>query len=387
MLNALIDHNADLKKLSNEGYELGISQAYLLVYNVPFVNSAKEVKRGTLVSTLALAGDKTVKPDTHVAYFVGECPCNVDATKLNIVIETRKQVLGTVEIDHTLSAKADYQDYYEKISRYVDILNATVEDFDETITAKTFEVVEPAEDDSVFHYADTNSTRARINPISDKLKEQKIAIIGLGGTGSYALDLIAKTPVREIHLFDADNFLNHNAFRAPGATPKSKFYEHLKKTEYFQEVYSNMHKFIFSHPYNVDRSNIQELRDMSFVFICMDSGPVKRDIFSFLEENKIAFINTGLSLEDIDGSLKGQVRVTTSTTEKRNHVVDRVSFQDAKDNVYDQNIQIADLNALNATLAVIKWKKLFGFYKDLDREFYTTYVTYFNEIINDDLPS
>jgi hypothetical protein len=387
MLNALIDHNPDLKRLHDEGYSLEISGSHLLVHEIPFANAANEVKRGTIVTTLTLAGDSTVKPDNHVAYFIGDAPCNVNGTPLNIIISSGKVTLGNVIGDHTLSAKADYQDYYEKIARYNNILSAPAENFDETITAKTFQVVEPSEEDSVFHYADTNSTRAHINPITDKLKEQKIAIIGLGGTGSYVLDLIAKTPVREIHLFDEDPFLNHNAFRAPGATPKERFYEHLQKTEYFKEIYANMHKAIFSHPYNISKDNVHELADMTCVFICMDSGPVKKDIFSFLDEKQIIFINTGLSLEEIDGSLKGQVRVTTSTPEKREHVWDRVSLNDAKDNIYDQNIQVADLNSLNATLAVIKWKKLLGFYKDLDREFYTSYVIYFNETINDDLPA
>lgn len=54
--------------------------------------------------------------------------------------------------------------------------------------------------------------RANINFINDKFKGMRIGIIGLGGTGSY-LDLVAKTPVDEILLFDDDEFLLHNAFR------------------------------------------------------------------------------------------------------------------------------------------------------------------------------
>jgi hypothetical protein len=34
----------------------------------------------------------------------------------------------------------------------------------------------------------------------------------------------------------------------------------------------------------------------------------------------------------------------------------------------------ADLNALNAALAVIKWKKLACFYQDLDHEHHSTYT-------------
>ena len=57
--------------------------------------------------------------------------------------------------------------------------------------------------------------RAGISDLNAMLRGQKIAIVGLGGTGSYILDLIAKTEVSEIHLIDADEFVNHNAFRAP----------------------------------------------------------------------------------------------------------------------------------------------------------------------------
>ena len=68
-----------------------------------------------------------------------------------------------------------------------------------------------------FRYMDTASGRAGIGAISEQLATGPVAIVGLGGTGSYILDLVAKTPVREIHLFDGDRFGQHNAFRSPGA--------------------------------------------------------------------------------------------------------------------------------------------------------------------------
>jgi len=39
-----------------------------------------------------------------------------------------------------------------------------------------------------------------------------------------------------------------------------------------------------------------------------------------------------------------------------------------------KNIQVADLNCLNATLAVIRWKKMCGFYFDLKHERYSSYT-------------
>lgn len=52
-------------------------------------------------------------------------------------------------------------------------------------------------------------------------------------------------------------------------------------------------------------------------------------------------------------------------------------------NEYNQNIQIADLNALNAALAVIKWKKMCGFYLDLENEYHCTYTIDGNKIDNE----
>lgn len=51
---------------------------------------------------------------------------------------------------------------------------------------------------------------------------------------------------------------------------------------------------------------------------------------------------------------------------------------------YAQNIQIADLNALNAALAVIKWKKLCGFYQDFEHEHHSTYTSDGNAMTNED---
>ena len=55
------------------------------------------------------------------------------------------------------------------------------------------------------------------------------------------------------------------------------------------------------------------------------------------------------------------------------------------DDEYDRNIQIADLNALNAMLAVIRWKKLYGFYADTGREHCSALVVERNKIFNDDI--
>ena len=54
---------------------------------------------------------------------------------------------------------------------------------------------------------------------------------------------------------------------------------------------------------------------------------------------------------------------------------------------YERNIQLAELNALNAALAVIKWKKIRGIYQDLVQEGDCGYVLDGNRIVNRDTMS
>lgn len=83
-----------------------------------------------------------------------------------------------------------------------------------------------------------------------------------------------------------------------------------------------------------------------------------------------------MGLELVDGTLGGILRVTASTPDERDHVRHRVSFDGGgADDIYSSNIQVADLNALNAVLAVLKWKKIRGFYRDLEREHHSSYTT------------
>ena len=91
-----------------------------------------------------------------------------------------------------------------------------------------------------------------------------------------------------------------------------------------------------------------------------------------------------MGVELVETSLRGVLRVTTSTPQKRDHFRGRVSFAEAANDDYERNIQIADLNAMNAALAVIKWKKLFAFYFDHLNEHHTTYAVTSNNLVDED---
>lgn len=391
MSQQLINRNHDLKRLRDDGYEIDIVSGHLVMRNVPYVNAKKQVLYGTLVSELSLSGDVTVAPQTHVINFAGEYPCDADGKKLEKIVNsenTAKLAEGlTVNYSFSSKPKAGYKDYYDKMTTYEKILSGSAQAVDPSASAKNLAVVASSKVDSPFQYIDTASSRAEIGVVSNKLKMRKVAIIGLGGTGSYVLDLIAKTPITELHLFDGDWFYQHNAFRVPGAASLEILRQRLKKVDYMHGIYSQMHRGIIPHPYRVTLENIEELSEMDFVFICIDDGPSRKMIIRKLEEFGIAFIDVGMGIYLIDEKLGGQVRITSSTDMMRNHVHDkeRIPFgAEDGNNEYNKNIQIADLNCLNATLAVIKWKKLLTFYHDFGHEHHSVYTIDGNKITNDD---
>lgn len=391
MSQQLINRSPDLKKLQDDGYEIAIKAGHLAIPNVPYVNSKGQVRLGTLVSQLDLAGDVTAKPGTHVTMFAGGHPCDAHGRELEKIKNTssRQEIYDDLVVDHVFSAKpaGGYADYHEKMTTYIAIISSPAKSIDPNVTATTRRVVESSDENSVFNYLDTASSRAGISYVSQKLELNNVTILGLGGSGAYVLDLVAKTPVRNIHTFDGDVFLQHNAFRGPGAPTIDKLRQVPMKVDYWADQYAPMRKGIITYPYNIDESNVDELREMDFVFLCIDGGKAKRPIIEKLEEFGIPFIDVGMGVELVDNQLHGIVRVTTSTPDKREHVRDKKRIGltgNGEDDVYSRNIQIADLNALNAAFAVVRWKKLMGFYRDLEEEHFSAYTLDGNHITNED---
>lgn len=384
-----INRSPDLKRLRDEGFEIEVKGGYLIVHHIPYVNSKKEVKFGKLISTLSLNNDVTIKPDNHVISFMGEYPCNNDGSIITAIQHSGQQnqaLFDGIIINFSFSNKppSGYNNYYDKVTRYAEIISAPAKSIDKTVTSKTFKVIVDSEDETVFNYIDSNSSRANIYQLHSKFKGQRIAIIGLGGTGSYILDFVAKTPVDEILLFDADEFLQHNAFRAPGAASIESLNKRLKKVHYFTEIYSRIRKGIIPYAENVTEENIELLKGLSYVFICIDSNSAKNQIISKLRNYGVTFFDVGLGVNVADENLIGTLRVTTGTPSKYDHIPNRIGIGTLEDNEYASNIQIADLNAFNALMAVIKWKKLSGFYQDLKQEFNSTYTINTSQLINED---
>ena len=211
-----------------------------------------------------------------------------------------------------------------------------------------------------------------------------MVIVGLGGTGGYILDLLAKTPILNIHLYDGDVLGTHNAFRSPGAAAVDQLRAGMKKVDYYAATYAAMRRQIHAHPVNVTAENVDGLVGADFVFLAMDSGPAKQTIIDALIEAAVPFIDTGVGVSDDPDGIAGQIRVTSSSPGQSEHIardglISTVAGDDAE---YDTNLQVAELNMAAAVQAVIRFKKMLGFYADVEREMHSVYRVDANETYN-----
>lgn len=392
MSQKLISRNPDLKRLQDDGYEVEVRNGYLVLHSVPYVNSRREVALGVVVTDLTLNAEQTQRPAEHQVWFAGDYPCNQDGSAISAISHTTgDQILGEgLHVRHRFSCKPPegYADYYAKMTRYVDIISNQARAIDPSVTARTYKPIETSEDDSVFIYTDSASSRAGIADLAKKLAMGKVAIVGLGGTGSYVLDLVAKTHIQEIHLFDGDQFLQHNAFRAPGAASLDTLSKKPSKVDYCANIYGQMRRGIVAHEGYLTDITIGQLAGFNFVFLCVDKAEVRKLVSDFLHIQKIPFIDTGMELKLIEEQqcLIGTCRVTMSTPDQFDHFPRNVSLKaSVADDLYGSNIQVADLNALNAAMAVIKWKKYCGFYQDCYQEHQSAYAINAHQLTRDEM--
>ena len=395
MSHQLISHSPDLARLREEGYEISVTDGHLVLGHVPYLDCFSAVQVGTLVSTLTLASEKATKPDNHIAHFQGAAPHGSSGEMLTNVINSAcpgKKLSDNIEVDFVLSSKppGGYDNYYTKMTTYVNLIMQHALVVDPQATAQTFPVVRDDADESPFAYTDTASSHAGISAIVSKVKRMRIAIVGVGGTGSYILDLLAKCPVAEIHLYDGDKMQQRNTFRIPGALGLEELETAGNKAEYHARVYRKFHLGVQAHPYPIDdQTPPSELAQMDFVFVAVDDNPARGHIINALSYHQVPFIDVGIGMQKREkpagDNLGGSARTTLVDWDPNRDHTTRIPTQSHKEeNIYGQHIQIAEINALNAALAIIRWKRLVGIYDDLRHERHSVYNIDSNIIINDD---
>ncbi len=361
-------------RLLEDGYESFPRDGYFVVPGIQYRSTTMMLSKGDLISATDPAG----QPDHHVVYLAGEDqPATIEG--VNVVTEQRQ--FGSISAKYRLSSKPDcgFPGLYEKMIHYISLITRVWKDeIDQATTENTVEILKER-----LAYHRSLESSAGTEKFTQLLKDQRVGIVGIGGTGSYVLDFIAMLPVKEILICDDDVFFEKNAFRSPGAASLGEIEKEQSKVDYFAKLYSEVHKNIQVLPEIIHAGNLQRLTGLSYVFVCIDNESGRKPILEYLTSANIPFVDVGMAISESNGRIFGSLRVTApgffseiaKTQEAGNE--GKVS-----ENLYSRTLMFSELNALNAALAVIRWKKDFGIYVDHEHEYLTQYSIGDNNICN-----
>ena len=371
----LANRNPFVKDLEEQGYLLDFVGGYFLIYGLPYLNGQGELAYGDWATPVDLSAEGVLgPPSNHQAWFRGGLPHDQNGRQLRLGGREHKvRVAEGFETDNSFSYKLlnptgqmrSYNSFEEKVRTYLDtITGPALTKFPDVTPLRAIEV-KAAEQGTPLRFPDTLSSRYHMNDVSRLLEGKRVAVVGLGGTGSYILDFIARTHLAEIAVFDDDKVHVHTIFRFPGFIPHAIG---LQKVDALGRQYGHWHANITLVAERVTETNIERLRGFDFVFLAIDHGPSRIFIADWLSANGIPFVDCGMGLNRVPVGLNGVVRVTG---------VDRAAYEETARTVflpgddpnggeYRKQGQIAELNARNATLAVIRFKQHFAIYDRLD---------------------
>lgn len=366
MSNALENHE-DLLKLLQHGYSLSIVSEHLVVNDVPYLDGAGALHRAKLAAPLRLISQSELgAPHNHQMYWSGSQPHYMDGTQIPQLGNAApvNLTLGDTTYVRHLSNKPPegFPTYPLLVEHYVSLLSAPAQ-AQHGVTALTGARYDVPGDVSAFKVQDTFSALAEIVDLNQKLAADKIALIGLGGTGAFVLDFIVKTPVHSIDAYDFDVFEVHNCFRSPGEVVFDDFGQ--PKTSVYRRKYECFRHRLTFHEHKVTGDDDSRFAGITFAFVCIDDGPSREQICRMLLRLGIPFIDVGMGVEKEQGELDGLLRTTLFTASSAERAIGEVPF-DCRDEIgaYRVFVQIAELNALNAAIAIMRYKQFRNFYAD-----------------------
>ena len=371
MSATLTSHDGGLDRVVQAGLDYTIEGDTLTVGPIPYRLKSGGLGHGELICHVEREGSRLRAPSDHTVGWVAEDrPHSRSGAVLEKLIhhdESQEWPNGAISICGMSRKSHDrgYNDYGEKMLAYARLIAKE--------TGRTWKRDSIGSgliaDGNNMVDQETGLTRSMIGDKDKLFKQEKLAVIGAGGTGGFIIDLIAKCNVASIDIYDDDIVSQHTQLRWPGVVNRNVVEEHKNKAEYLAQVYaSRTNRNIKGHALRVGGSNLTYFKDKTMVFVAIDRGPDRRAILTELTKMNVNFIDCGIDMRRAADGLTASARVVRTAVrddrDKRMEVVTKTPDKDAGEGMYEAAIQTAEVNALNAALAVIAWKQGIGFYKD-----------------------
>ena len=371
---ALAKANPFVQDLDELGYDADFVGGHFALYGLPYLDQDGALQHGDLFTPVNLGADGVIEQGgTHQCWWVGSRPYGRDGVELGVgYADNPRLIIEGLTANASFSLKLrdgdapprDYVSFKEKIETYLHfIVQPAVATHPEATPLRGIER-RVHEQGSPLRLPDTMSANYGVNDVADRLRGKSVAIIGLGGAGSCILDFIVRTHLEAITLFDGDKVHVHTLFRIPGVLGASAIGK--LKVEVLAQHYGAWHAGIASVPERIIADNLERLRGFDFVFVSVDDGPSRRLIVDWLSREGVPFVDCGMGLNRSFGNaLNGVVRITGVDRGAYDRTVDTPNLPTVNpaDAEYRKQAQIIELNALNACLAVVRFKQHFGLYE------------------------
>ena len=167
----------------------------------------------------------------------------------------------------------------------------------------------------------------------------------------------------------------HNFMRAPGAPTEEEIelrrQGSLHKVGYYHPKYAPLRTGIHMHPLRVaSKSMLEEFlsaHSIDFAFVCIDQltegdSPRQDAVYCALSDSRVPFIDSGVSISVEDSIVTGSV---TTSFYDAGSVEWKSAIPNSKvegDVLGYRNVQLPEVNALAASLAVMEWRRRTGQY-------------------------
>lgn len=364
--------DGSIQRLLGEGYALYRRGPYI-VAAVTYLDGNGNIQSGLMVDTLNLDehGKVRIAPINHQMYFVGQQPYDdkgrilfsgAGASNTPLFDDKSASFYWSWKQLDTAGNKREYLNLYEKMTEYITYVSGPAEAKFPEYKTTPFDRVAYKEASCPFPFEDMNSARANLLELNKLIEEDTILIIGAGGTGSYIFDLMSKTKVKRIKLYDYDIFDLHNAFRIPGATTREELGQ--PKIKVIEQRYTGWHSGVEVFEQRLDGQSAEYLEGVNFAFLAVDKMGPRRELAKMLLAKGIPFIVVGMGIHHGNPGLTGMVDTTLIDEKTAPLLFDEIAGEQLIDlpDEYQKNIQTVELNAMNAAMAVFMYKKYRGYY-------------------------
>jgi hypothetical protein len=176
MLKTLASHNPDLQRLLDKGYALAVDSNCLVVRDIPYLDSAGELRWSAFVAKLVLEDQIRVRPENHQIFFAAQRPFGLDGQVVRglgggnatlSLSDSCSDIIVKQSFSHKLKEDGqlrDYVDHFEKIESYVAIVcGPAMSRFG--VSPYTFREYQEETSNSVFKLRDTMTSRAQISDL------------------------------------------------------------------------------------------------------------------------------------------------------------------------------------------------------------------------------